>query len=435
MKNRYVFLWTLCVFLMLGMPVTVVVNGLSKLLEPSKNSIDNISAIRISSADSKLKRSKFVFSRRRTFVKNSSTSHIQGYVKIGGKKYPAGASKIGNKLTVTYPSRIVNKRQRMNTLVLDVSDVNSATGRLKSVPMSLTYNNECGAKHEEHVHSSSVMPLNEGMPANTALFATIHTYADQEFYAKYGTSTNDHILSLVNSAEAIYSTQLGIRFNVVGQTIFPTSNGLYDPSQILSSFRNDATTQNNDVDLKHLFTGKDMTGMTIGIAYVSAICYAPNYSYGVTQDYYSLTSLVFAHEIGHNFGASHSSEYSTVMYPSISSTANRFSNDSINAINSHLNYFGSCLDVDTVAPDLTQAKLFIKRKSRIIYGTLTDSSGVALGKQNIVVSVNGKKFGYTTNTKGVYRHFLKVTKRKRRYVVFSSTQGSQKVSRVLKFTV
>lgn len=432
LKIRYVFFWTLCVFLTLGAPVQVVVKGLSSIIASSNKSVEDVPAVSITSLGRELKGSTFSFSRKRTFIADSQSLHLQGHVRIRGRKYPAGATKIGNVLTVSYPSRIVNRRQRMNTLRVDVS---SNLGHIKSVPMSISHDTECASQHEEHVHSKTVLPLNEGLPTRTALFATLHTYADQEFYAKYGSTTNDTILSIVNAAEAIYGEQLGVRFKIVGQTIFSISNNLYDPGQILSNFRNDPTTQNNQVDLKHLFTGKDMTGATIGIAYIGTLCYSPDYSYGVTQDYYSLDSLIFAHEVGHNFGASHSSTFNTIMYPSISPYATQFSQDSLNLINSHLNSFGSCLSIDLYGPNLSQAKLSIKRMSRMIYGRLLDSGGNPIAGEIVVLSVNGRKVQYTTDTNGSYRHFLRASKKKKKYAVVASTEQGEKVSRVLKFTV
>jgi len=426
LKIRYVILWTLCVFLTLGAPIKLVVKGLSTLTQSSSVSVEQVSPVTITG----IKGSVFSFSHRRSFVAGSQSQHLQGYVKIRGKKYPAGASKVGNTLTVTYPTRIVNRRQRMNTLRISAN----SSGRLKSLPMSLSHRTSCASKDEEHVHSKTVLPLNEGLPPKTALFATLHTYADQEFYVKYGSATNERILSIVNFAEAIYGEQLGVRFNVVGQTIFSNNDSAYAPGEILSNFKNDSTTQNNDVDLKHLFTGKDMSGNTIGIAFVGAVCYAPTYAYGVTQDYYDYAPIIFAHEVGHNFGASHSTEYNTIMYPSISPWATQFSGDSLELINSHLNSFGSCLSVEPYGPDLSKSSITIKRMSRMIYGRLLDSSKNPIVNENVVVSINGKKVEYVTNNAGMYKHFLKPRKSKRRYRVFASTKNAEKVSRVLSFS-
>jgi hypothetical protein len=278
------------------------------------------------------------------------------------------------------------------------------------------------------------MPINEGVADNTYLFVTLHTYADAQFNAKYGDLTNDQILSYVNSAEAIYSTQLGIRFKITGQTILSNQDSITNPGDILSSFRTNPLTQ-DEASLRHLFTGKDMDGVTVGIAYIGAVCSVPKYSYGVSQDYYGFTSQIFAHEVGHNFGASHTTEQNTIMYPSISIGATRFSADSVNLMNLYLNEFGSCLNLEPYAPDLTKAILSINRHGKKIRGKLLDKGGSPLKNRTIVLYVNARPHRMTTNLAGVYSYSLNRKKIKRKYIVYASTENNETTSRRLKFAL
>lgn len=438
MKKRIWLCYALsvCVCCVLGAPVKMIVLGLDKLPKATQDSVQKVPKIIVKSLDKKVDARTFIFTKRRNFKKNDTATHLQGFVIMRGKKYPAGATKINNTLQITHAARSRNRRQRMNTLTVPVAAVESIA-RLKSVPSSALQHTACGAKHEMHVHSHTVMPLKEGLPQNTAFFATLHTYADTQFYAKYGEETNTKILSDINIVESIYTSQLGVRFNIVGQTILSTTDETTDPGYVLSNFRNEIHAQKtDDADLKHLFTGKDMrsaTSAAVGIAYIGALCYAPNYAYGVSQDFLNLTWLIFAHELGHNFGANHTTEYGSIMYPSISPYAQGFSDDSVNSINRHLSAFGSCLDFGTYGPNLQKATLTIRRKNKRLSGTLTDEFGVALQNQKIILNVNGKTFEKITNELGVYRHYLKLKRKPRKFLVFSSTANSETLSRKLRF--
>ena len=61
-------------------------------------------------------------------------------------------------------------------------------------------------------------------------------------------------------------------------------------------------------DLAHLWTGRDLEGTTVGLAYVGVVCRSQGYSYGVSQRMASVPAkyVLTAHEIGHNFNACHS---------------------------------------------------------------------------------------------------------------------------------
>jgi hypothetical protein len=271
------------------------------------------------------------------------------------------------------------------------------------------------------------------MASNTVQVATLHTYADAEWVAKYGAEANHEIASIVNSAEAIYEKQLGVRFKIVGQSLLPEETTSTEPGAMLKQFTQMQSTQDNEVDLKHLFTGKNFDGATIGIAYIGAVCWSPNYSYGISQDYpYSMTNI-FAHEIGHNFNAMHdTTSPSSLMYPSIHYGDAEFSQKSLDQINSHLFHFGSCLSTETVAPNLSEAKLSIRRRGRTIKGTLTYRSS-PLPSTPIILFINNKIRTLTTDASGTYTYTIRKPKKPTKYIAYTQTSGAETTSRAIRF--
>ncbi len=413
-----------------GKPVEVLVQGLEGLrTDPSANASisESLEApARIIFRDNKKDIIIFLTKKRNAPVRPESV-FLQGKVSYRGREYPVAASVIDGKTKLTFPSRPRGSAaQRLNTLTI----TKNGTGRLASVPVSVAHARSCGSTHEDSSESPpKVMALNEGLPSNLSHVVTLHTYADQEWLAKYGTYANEEIVNIVNTAEAIYTRQLGIRFRIVGQNNYFTAET--DPLNILRSFQADSATQNNTTDIKHLFTAKDMASTVIGIAYTGTMCVYPDWTYGVTQDYYTYTPYVFAHEIGHNFNARHT--YSGLMAPTIGyQSANGFSEESITQINSHLGYFGSCLSLEREVPNLAQATLTIAYKNKTVTGKLTSRTGAPIPGAIIHVTIDRRRKFARTNTTGTYK--IKVTS-KGRHVASASTQGGEKTTRVIRFTI
>ena len=120
------------------------------------------------------------------------------------------------------------------------------------------------------------------------------------------------ITTRLNNVDGIFSQQLGVQINVTTIDTFSTSNdpftdereasGLLDE---LSTYRSTTPAQNSN-GLTHLYTGRDLSGTTVGIAWTGALC-SNFFGAGLSEGNGSPTfdSLVAAHEIGHNFGAPH----------------------------------------------------------------------------------------------------------------------------------
>jgi hypothetical protein len=197
--------------------------------------------------------------------------------------------------------------------------------------------------------------------------AEVATDADFEFTQTFGgdaTATNNDILNIITQVDGIYDAQMGIKIRVVFQRAFTANTDPYtltDAGDALDQFR---ATYNASFapgspparDLTHMFTGKDMDGGTIGIAFIAAICDAPTFAFGISQSKFTANATqrvgLTAHEMGHNFSANHPDEVSTpppagcspsIMNSFIQTTTNfcQFSRDEIT--NHVVGTGGSCL--------------------------------------------------------------------------------------------
>ena len=184
----------------------------------------------------------------------------------------------------------------------------------------------------------------------------IATDADFEYFTQSGgaSQANASILSILNAVDAIYRSQLGSTFSVTFQNVWSTSSDPYTatvPGTLLNqmvTYWNTNFSNSQTYDTAHLWTGKDLDGNVIGIAYISALC--GSFRYGLSQRLGSAASDVplAAHELGHNFGANHDATCSNplwVMCPSLQANANVFSPASMSSVSSHLNAVG-CLSLD-----------------------------------------------------------------------------------------
>ncbi len=142
--------------------------------------------------------------------------------------------------------------------------------------------------------------------------------ADALFLDRYvdERAARDSILIRLNNIDGIYSSQLGVQIQAPQIDIFDASSTtLSNTTNADSLLRELARAREKSLQqrargLTHLFTGRDLQGTTVGIAYVDALC-DPKFGVGLTEvstrgAWYE--SLIAAHEIGHNFGAVHDGE-------------------------------------------------------------------------------------------------------------------------------
>jgi hypothetical protein len=190
------------------------------------------------------------------------------------------------------------------------------------------------------------------LTATQFLEIELGTEADAPFVAQTGgaAAANARMLAIVNLVNGIYETDLGLTNRVVVQRTHSTSDpytttnsgNLLD--QFTSEFPRNVAARHDDA---LLFTGRELDGSTVGVAWLEATC-SP-YRYGLAQFLSrsdSLTSLIAAHELGHNLGARHSG--AGLMSPTIDPAANYFVQASKDEIASYVGGVG-CLSPVTAS--------------------------------------------------------------------------------------
>jgi hypothetical protein len=193
---------------------------------------------------------------------------------------------------------------------------------------------------------------------------SIALIADAAFQNAEGANSAEVMLARLNTVDGIFTEQVGVllvasdvRLVSPGSDPF-TQTAAGDLLRQLSDYR-----QSNpsvlSAGLAHLLTGKDLDGNTIGIAYLDSLCdqqRGVSLSSSLQIPFY--TSLVMAHEFGHNFGAEHDGEPGSscattssnfLMAPSINGSST-FSQCSRNRIATTIaRARGSCIVSDSYA--------------------------------------------------------------------------------------
>jgi hypothetical protein len=199
-------------------------------------------------------------------------------------------------------------------------------------------------------------PSEVALEAEGDLIVEIAIEADFEYYEIEGEDTVASITDVMNVVEGIYEADLGITFEITSLTYWEEDIDPYtstDALTLLNELQGTWNSSHGDIqrDVVHLFTGKELDGSTVGIAFVGEVCDTSG-AYGLSQELGSMTLMptLVAHELGHNFGAFHDpsdDDPRYVMNPTLSSlTLQSFSTNSQDEIADFVDGIG-CLEIET----------------------------------------------------------------------------------------
>ncbi|HEX8492135.1 MAG TPA: M12 family metallo-peptidase [Pyrinomonadaceae bacterium] len=195
----------------------------------------------------------------------------------------------------------------------------------------------------------------------TPLEAELATEADFEYVTALGgaAAANNEILSIMNQVEGIYQTEIGLSFKIVYQHTWATSADPYttvDPVLAIKEFTNywNANFANVVRDVAHMWTGKNLTN-TAGVGWTGVVCKSPASAYSLSERVIPAPQkfVLPAHEIGHNFNASHTDGTAgcanTIMQSVATDTSVlTFCQTSRDQITSFINANSSCLSAAPV---------------------------------------------------------------------------------------
>ena len=147
---------------------------------------------------------------------------------------------------------------------------------------------------------------------------TMSVIGDSAFTARQGgdAAAVAAITARFNNIDGYFSEQVGVQLNVDLIEVHDAASDPFDPATTdpsallteLSEYRLQNSAHSSR-GLTHLYTGRDVTGMTVGLAWLGAVC-QDYFGAGLSEGRVGLTtdSLIAAHEIGHNFNADHDGE-------------------------------------------------------------------------------------------------------------------------------
>jgi PKD repeat protein len=208
--------------------------------------------------------------------------------------------------------------------------------------------NTCGVTHM-HDKTREIEDYVESRGSRMACLEVEYALAgDWLMVLKYGSvsAVENHNIGILNNVQTNYDDEFADELQLILPTQWISSCSTCDPwssstnsNVLLNSFTNWGPSGFGVThDIGGLWSDRNFDGSTIGLAWVSTVCTGNRYH--IMQDFSSNANfkrVLQAHEMGHNFSASHDPSGSfTIMAPSVNSST-VWSNQSVNQIQNHYN--------------------------------------------------------------------------------------------------
>ncbi len=204
---------------------------------------------------------------------------------------------------------------------------------------------------------------------------------DAEQVARDAGQANANAVARMNLVDGLFAAQAGVRIAVAAVTELTPGSPPFvatapsDALKELQTYRAGSAAQ-RATGLTHLFTGRDLDGSTVGIAYSDSVCNA-NFAASLSEGRLTPATdwLIAAHEIGHTFNAPHDGDASGacastplnfIMAPSVNPANRTFSDCSVTAITAKV-ATAACL----VTADAPDASIGVPQQANIAVGQAT----------------------------------------------------------------
>jgi hypothetical protein len=314
---------------------------------------------------------RFVFAPRGSPTTDTNETHYGGYARTRNfqkDRLPASLTLTDSRAWLFFTSR------RTGRPVASIISLTASDSRLRASKVRVSRTPQrtlgCGSHAGESDHAPAFERARTSRRTNRSVpspltaegvqtfspprVLEVATEADFSFYQIHGNETNSYIRAVLNAVDVIYTSSIGIRLKVVSQRVAstnPGSLGTISALNLLESFRLSPSASSSQADVRHLFTGREIEGLTIGIAYVGAVCTA-NGKYGVGLSNSvgaGLQPYLAAHEIAHNLSAVHDQDPQSIMNPAITEANNRFAQPTLASIYNFVSTTGSCIASETLS--------------------------------------------------------------------------------------